>query len=419
MNRARRYAIGQTPCLPIFDTFIFVTCSLILACHLQWQYASALVARSNDNKSPWGSHTTDHSTNKRFDDLLAETCGQTSHKNVRLKSFGGIRGVAACSPLKRGSDIVRIPISKCWRGDYDSREDDTITSLCESVIQNIGKEGLYQALLPVSEEFRACLPVYWPPSLIKEVELEFSGFTEELASLIGERDYTTRTLKKKGYTRDDVLLSLDLVQTRTCRVALEKGSATKVVPIMAPVFDMFNHATSSVNSYYLTEESDDDDYLVIRACADIDPGQQIFLNYGSSTRPSWRCLLHYGFVPNEISDQDTATISVDGIKHKVTGCRVPYELVEALASTEFFSADEPAFMPEVAMRLAQIASLAADDLLHSQLSIPQLKSLRETQRKVLLRLQTTIEWHNQNLWRSWNINAWELLDNKVFFRMNR
>ena len=406
-------------CLSVFDSFIFITCSLTLACHLKWQYASALVVQSNDNEPTWGSHTADYSTNRLFDDLLSEICGQTLHKKVRLESFEGIRGIAACSPLKRGSDIVRIPISKCWRGDRDSLEDDTIASLCESVIQNLEQEGLYQALLPVPEEFRAYLPVYWPPSLIKELELEVSGFTEELASLIGERDDTARTLEKQGYTRDDITRSLDLVQTRSCRVALEKGSPSIVVPIMAPVFDMFNHATSSVNSYYLTEESDDDDFLVIRACSDIDPGQQIFLDYGSSTRPSWRCLLHYGFVPDEISDQDTATISVDGTKYQVTGSRVPYDLVEALASAEGFSADEPAFMPEVAMRLAQIASLAANEVLHSQSSIPQLNSLRESQRKVLLRLQATIEWHNRNLWRSWNNNAWELLDNEVFFRLSR
>ena len=405
----------------LLGEFVSRSCILVLIVVLQWQCTSAFATLTRDSGSTTRFQAADSSSaDHLFENLLHEICGQTvNDQTVKLESFGGIRGIAACLPLKRGSDIVRIPISKCWRANDDIIcEDDTIAGLCETVIRNLHVDGPYQRLLPDSEEFSTFLPIHWPHTSIDDLELVCSGFGKELASLRQERDDTSRILIDNGHAQDDIILSLDLVQTRTCRVALGEKSSAKSTEIMAPVFDMFNHATVGVNSYYLIENTYGEDFLVIRACDDIDAGQEIFLDYGSSTRPSWRCLLHYGFVPDRISKQDKATISVNGENYEVTARTIPYELVEAL-STDNAHTQELVFMPEDAMNLAQLANIAVEALLKSHSSIEQINSLREIQRQVLLQLKSNIDRQNHNLWRSWNTNAWELLDGEVCFKISR
>ena len=83
--------------------------------------------------------------------------------------------------------------------------------------------------------------------------------------------------------------------------------------------------------------------LVVRAARDIIEGEEVLIDYGDSTRPAWRCITSYGFVPqystmagNVDEDEDhvenVAELWMNGLRFEVNPQSVPYDLVEVAAA---------------------------------------------------------------------------------------
>mmetsp|Transcript_8431 Transcript_8431/g.9849 ORF Transcript_8431/g.9849 Transcript_8431/m.9849 type:complete len:212 (+) Transcript_8431:273-908(+) len=94
--------------------------------------------------------------------------------------------------------------------------------------------------------------------------------------------------------------------------------------VLAPIFDMINHSPNH-NAEFIR----DGDTMIVRALRDIDADAEVFINYGGSTEPAWKCLFSYGFVPlvEEVYETDTAELLVDGVHFEVSPVDIPLELI--------------------------------------------------------------------------------------------
>lgn len=308
-----------------------------------------------------------------FHELIRAVCGgDETYKNnttsikIHLKVFpGGIRGVAASCRISSGEEIVRIPISSCFRPPIVTEaihdDDNTISersSLAAALARTLRTEtnnnivSLYKKMLPTAEELRSSLPVRWSLQEMEEIDPLLSRcrrFHKELEMdrIQREKDVTDvmQLLEAKknelnnnevgngggcSFSREDAHRALDIVETRACRIELPNwygGSSdgTYSIPIICPVFDFGNHGASNKgsNAYYCIERIPAADranthivesqegktskmteyYFVVRASRNLQAGEEILYNYGSAaTAPSWKCLLNYGFVALDIDD---------------------------------------------------------------------------------------------------------------------
>jgi hypothetical protein len=258
---------------------------------------------------------------------------------------------------------------------------------------------LWLDLLPDPDRLRPTLPVHWSPAVLRSAcctSLELAvdtayfararsvdGLAAALASAL--RSSGSPALRGAGPERirrlcDD---ALDVVQTRSCRVApnrffppleAEAGSGrpdgeklgdgevggggdravceaewSPPLRVLAPVFDMINHSPRPNAEFYVVvagEEPDEQERerLAVRALRDLEPGDQILIDYGVSARPAYRCLASYGFVPaaaagpgspeeeeDEDDDDDVAEVYIDGSRYEVTRSTVPEDIVLAVA----------------------------------------------------------------------------------------
>jgi hypothetical protein len=294
---------------------------------------------------------------------------------------------------------------------------------------------LWLDLLPDPDRLRPTLPVHWSPAVLRSAcctSLELAvdtaffararsvdGLAAALASAL--RSSGSPALRGAGPERlrrlcDD---ALDVVQTRSCRVApnrffppreAEAGSgrpeAEKVgdgevggggdravceaewsppLRVLAPVFDMINHSPRPNAEFFVDvagEEPDEQSHerLAVRALRDLEPGEQILIDYGVSARPAYRCLASYGFVPaaaagpgnpeeDDEDDDDVAEVYIDGSRYEVTRSTVPEDIVLAVApapssvGSGSAAAAGAALTPDGAIRLASRLSDVAYQLL--------------------------------------------------------
>jgi len=169
--------------------------------------------------------------------------------------------------------------------------------------------------------------------------------------------------------------ALDVVQTRSCRAvsATESFLVDEVewgppLRLLAPVFDFINHGGSQANSdFYLEGDS-----LVVRATKDLHTDTEVLIDYGSSARPTWKCLSSYGFVPafcaeehDENGEQHVAEVYIDGQRYEVGPTTIPEDMVAAIVSQEegFEEGDNAEFTPEIAIRLGRRISDVAFNML--------------------------------------------------------
>lgn len=188
--------------------------------------------------------------------------------------------------------------------------------------------------------------------------------------------------------------ALDLVQTRSCRIWLppnhlvnlsenanddQDGTITnhqnninnnsimgKPIRILAPIFDLINHHPNAVNAEFgfdVAKKEEKEEYFLrsnaistkqqmqeqqqilllrVRAVKNIAENEQVFIDYGDSARPDWKCLLSYGFVPEyhppseEDGDDSTsdslaeATLMWMGQRFQVGPDRVPTDLIRVV-----------------------------------------------------------------------------------------
>ena len=239
------------------------------------------------------------------------------------------------------------------------------------------------SLLPDPEFLRASLPVHWSDETIQnakstslEIAVDSSYFTraeavedivtclmESSASYMsyfnsddensGEGDQSKTPQSKM---RELAHRALDIVQTRSCRLeALDGGDQQQQDDdhrrVLAPIFDFINHGSrgdeddnkSNANAYFGLErhseengKEEEEEYLVVRALNKLDANEEVLIDYGESTRPAWKCLLSYGFVPqfNQYTqDQNLAEVYMMGTRYEVTTDTIPVEMVAAVAAS--------------------------------------------------------------------------------------
>merc|ERR1712150_9838 len=168
----------------------------------------------------------------------------------------------------------------------------------------------------------------------------------------------------------------------------------------------------------------EDYYLTIKSYRPLMAGEQVLLDYGSSARPSWQCLLSYGFVPNlygPVDENEKVEINVDGEYFEVTARTIPYFLVAHLARTrggENLDNWDPVVAPPMAMDIIDILDNAAYELgknviparsrRSSNYAAQSIADLRYSQQRILLHLKDALERHSYMMWRNWNMNNWQV-----------
>jgi len=186
-------------------------------------------------------------------------------------------------------------------------------------------------LLPT--ELREILPIYWKDDLLNDSgsrELKFAVDTAKLARsnlvdtllecLPRSDDDNSSTSNHPSISRSDVEDALDLVQTRSCRADSQN------MRLLVPIVDMINHDPEPNARFALQDGG-----IVVRSTQDIASDNQVLIDYGASTRPAWRCLFSYGFVPTgeDVYESDLAEVRLepgDGVL-EVGPTELPYELV--------------------------------------------------------------------------------------------
>lgn len=347
---------------------------------------------------------TDQQKSSRLSDLCKLLDIQS--KAVLSENDAGIRGMYPeyGSTITEGEALLSIPISSCLRDDsppvwLNSSCDDSgsqwatrlAASLLDLQLQNDDagdnssqpyKEGklLWLSMLPKSSLLRASLPIHWRADILESakcqalelaVDSAYFGRASAVMDLVeglGKCD----SFSISEYSEDGLSSlcndALDLVQTRTCRVLDEDNTNTSPLRILAPVFDFLNHGTNPNAAFGM-----ESDLLVVRATRDIEPSEEILIDYGeSSATPASKCLASYGFVPEfDVADErNTVELFVDGVRENVGGDSIPFELVEA--ASQYLAKEEDRvleegdniFTPAVAMRIAERAAEEAQERLN-------------------------------------------------------
>mmetsp|Transcript_5512 Transcript_5512/g.8403 ORF Transcript_5512/g.8403 Transcript_5512/m.8403 type:complete len:501 (+) Transcript_5512:107-1609(+) len=264
------------------------------------------------------------------------------------------------STIDRGDILLSVPLSSCVldassklvftathqegknnhhrkNGNKDYEEQDWEFLLAKAFVDfTHNNESILKAwteLLPDPIELRSSLPLHWP-----DISLDATGIDsfQQLAMtnrLVQQKrvalllDTSKDPLSTSSGTAAGGILStrslndvLDLCNTRMCRVVLDdddnRNNSDEDVAIdgayyscciLAPGFDMINHASHGYNnaSYKLERTKNNGDSsslsneysLVVRSKRDMDPGEEILIDYGEVTR-DLNCLHNYGFLPN-------------------------------------------------------------------------------------------------------------------------
>jgi len=343
----------------------------------------------------------------------------------------GVRGIFTNFKILAGDIVLRVPLRSCLLDDKPpnwyvkslvEREDgkkfayqnpsEWATRLAASVVdlqmeQRLKREDqhdktsrnldtgkdLWLSLLPNLDYLRASLPVHWSEQVLQsarctalELAVDSSYFAraEAVADLMIalERHHA----QAKGIPKEELTQlchdALDVVQTRSCRADRVVMGDVFPLRILAPIFDLINHGSSSgrgegsANARFGVEDHEDDKgvshpYLCVRATRDIDDNEEVLFNYGPSAKPSWKCLLNYGFVPRHIQSEHcgddgdcVAEVFLDGNRYEVGPANIPFELVEAASPPELLRHGEDITLTSaIALKLAKRISTVSYYLL--------------------------------------------------------
>ena len=341
--------------------------------------------------------------------LLCEETGVLPTGLLRLdESTSGIRGVYLNEAVHANDIVLSIPIDKCLRDDAPpywmpvQDEDDVdpyfgsdmawATRLAACLLEkkhavDLEKyEEIWISLLPDSSLLRASLPIHWEEEVVQstrctglEVSVDSAFFAR--AGAVQDIEMALPAKHKESIDRRSIDDALDVVQTRTCRVTSEDGEAIR---LLAPAFDFLNHDSDANCGFQL-----ENNHLVVRSLVDIPADQEVFINYGeASTRPPWRALTNYGFVPCPQGTTDSepiAEVYMNGVRYEVGPSFVPEDLVGAALESSILDVDgqegyipsgqEVELTPEIAERLAHRLAEVAFYLLVDRAGDPKADAL--------------------------------------------
>ena len=340
----------------------------------------------------------------------------------------GIRGVYLNSNVKENDVLLKIPLDSCLRDDNppswlqqeqpdnDVEEENTYTVSVEGWVTRLAARLLdtqqnYESqskaiqiwldLLPTN--LREILPIHWGSidddllsqtgsrSLEMAVDSAYfarSGPIGDIMASSNDADFQV--------SQRQIEDALDLVQTRSCRACETNpsdGTNTPYMRVLVPIFDMINHCRDHNADFFRESE-----YMVVRAIKNIDANNELLINYGDSTKPAWRSLFSYGFVPlsEDIYEDDAAEITLveNGMTIEVGPTEIPFELVqyEAQHCDEYEEGQEIEFTPEIGHKIVDSITIAAKALekKHSSendanlAAYRSIDALRESNRRTLL-----------------------------------
>jgi len=248
---------------------------------------------------------------------------------------------------------------------------------------------------------------------------------EDLASALANNDIAGRyDVEERRRLAEN---ALDVVQTRSCRLSKPsssgEGGNTSPIRVLAPVFDFINHPSgSSANAEFLMviDDNEEEERLVVRALRDVDAGEQVLISYGDSSKPAWKCLAAYGFVPifpndgdsadNYDHEQHIAEVYIDGVRYEVGPTTIPEDVVLAMSKRDVADVDPDeqqrenpvvTLTPEIALRLAGRLSEVSYQLLLDPLdrySSEEEDDVTETPEDVLsAQLAASLRWNQHRI----------------------
>ncbi|GAX12292.1 hypothetical protein FisN_1Hh223 [Fistulifera solaris] len=308
-------------------------------------------------------------TEARVFEQLCHEVGVQPAGLLRLgESADGIRGLYLNRAVKTGDLVLSIPLNKCLRDDQQlpdwmPRTEDESVEECGAWALRLAAclmeaqkspyqshHSLWFSLLPNPSDLRSSLPIHWDDEIVQSTS--HTAFTMAVDSAYFARAGAIQSIDVDV----DFSGALDVIQTRTCRVQTSKGYPLR---LLAPVFDLFNHASPATAEFSL----ENDNMLVVRAMADLEEDQHVCIDYGPSTKPAWNSLVSYGFITAE--DEELAEVYLDGVRYEVGPDFIPEDMVVAASSVylaQTHALDENVVLtPEIAMLLARRIS----DVAHS------------------------------------------------------
>lgn len=235
----------------------------------------------------------------------AEADGAFIHNNLHLiASTGGYRGVfySGETAISPGDVVFKIPLDEIcicsddkenWAFELAKKLHDRMlhvasdpndASLSSSV------DALWFSLFPKPEDLSSTLPIHWDEALLENIGSQAMQVAVDAA-------YFAR-----GDNNGNEVFSycLDLVQTRTCRICDDTRC-------LAPLFDCLNHNVHHNCAFDYEEE-----HLIVSAITKIRNSEELSIHYGdTSTKPSWRCLVSYGFLPTGNEDDEAEVLLND------------------------------------------------------------------------------------------------------------
>jgi len=283
----------------------------------------------------------------------------------------GVRGMYLNYSVEAGDVLLRIPLSSCLRDDqppswiannenvaWTTRLAASLLEIqhnmsdkeklrCDGVADDVGdvRQGHYlwwkQILMPQADLLKQALPTHWDGPQLEYANCRSLELAVEASRL--SRAGALSDLKSSPYFvenndedathswNDNYQTAIDFVQTRCCGVTLPSDG--KRLIIVAPIFDLLNHATGDgQNAEFLLEElnkNDEQHWLVLRSKRNMEANEEVNISYGDQNLTPWKCLASYGFVPPFDEAHATAEISINGVWGELTAGNLPYQLIEA------------------------------------------------------------------------------------------
>ena len=241
--------------------------------------------------------------------LSTASCLSTPSLVLQQNRFG-IRGVFLGKTIKEvyeGHLLLAVPLSSCVKNlstKKSNGDDDSSFWLAKEFLEFDNKNLLdaWSELLPSPIDLRESLPLHWQDVALQATSLQ----SFQLQAKINRDIQKSRVKRLQKHCNNSILqiqpthLSLDdvldLCNTRMCQVESEdlKGN------IIAPAFDMINHASHGYNNAsYGIERFGNEYFLVVRSKREFEANEEILIDYGECTR-DLDCVHNYGFVPRDI-----------------------------------------------------------------------------------------------------------------------